>query len=106
MNSKVWNSIVAKDYKSKPFTLYNFSRKKLIGKEYPGILREEGHQVKGLLYLDIELDDLIRLDEYEGEEFERITMKVDDYSIDTYLFVGNTELISSEEWLPYENSHR
>ena len=73
---KVRNRILHKSYSSQPATLYDYQRTCIKGAHYPGIIKHDGSFVEGLLLLDIKLDDMKRLDEYEGEYYHRIQVEV------------------------------
>lgn len=52
-------------------TLDGYRRHLVIGAEYPGMVARAGHQVRGVLYLDLPPTAWPRLDRFEGEEYER-----------------------------------
>lgn len=57
-------------------TLDGYRRHPVIGAEYPGMVARAGHQVCGVLYLDLPPAAWPRLDRFEGEEYERRIVEV------------------------------
>lgn len=57
-------------------TLDGYRRHPVIGAEYPGMVARAGHQVRGVLYLDLPAAAWQRLDRFEGEEYERRVVEV------------------------------
>src|SRR5690606_32461983 len=57
-------------------TLDGYRRYPVLGAEYPGMVARAGHQVRGVLYLDLPPAAWPRLDRFEGEEYERRIVEV------------------------------
>jgi gamma-glutamylcyclotransferase (GGCT)/AIG2-like uncharacterized protein YtfP len=76
LSKDIWTSIVSGDYSSDSAVLKGYARKKVTGKNYPGLIEQNGSTVEGQIYYDISEEDLIKLDEYEGEEYQRIKVSV------------------------------
>ena len=57
-------------------TLDGYCRHPVIGAEYPGMVARAGHQVRGVLYLDLPPAAWPRLDRFEGGEYERRMVEV------------------------------
>lgn len=57
-------------------TLDGYCRHPVIGAEYSGMVACAGHQVRGVLYLDLPAAAWQRLDRFEGEEYERRVVEV------------------------------
>lgn len=60
-----------------PVTLKHYRRCRVTGEEYPAIVRQEGFSVQGVLYLDVPEEAWIRLDRFEGEMYERKTVRTE-----------------------------
>lgn len=56
--------------------LDGYRRHPVIGAEYPAMVAHAGHQVRGVLYLDLPPAAWPRLDRFEGEEYERRVVEV------------------------------
>ncbi len=52
--------------------LDGYRRLAVAGEEYPGLVEAAGHSVTGVLYRDLDAAAWRRLDEFEGEEYERV----------------------------------
>jgi gamma-glutamylcyclotransferase (GGCT)/AIG2-like uncharacterized protein YtfP len=76
LSKDVWTSIVSGDYSFDSAVLKGYARKKVTGKNYPGLTEQNGSTVEGQIYYNISEEDLIKLDEYEGEEYQRIKVSV------------------------------
>ncbi|MBR0566373.1 gamma-glutamylcyclotransferase [Azoarcus sp. L1K30] len=84
--------------------LSGFSRHPVRGEDYPGMIGNAGHEVAGILYLDVPADALARLDAFEGEQYRRstVTVRCDDgrhLPADTYVFRSEyAHLLLPGEW--------
>lgn len=76
MYAPVWESVVLGKYDSVEALLPGFRRAALEGQTYPGAVRQDGHSIVGRLYLNVDGSDLKRLDDFEGEWYERISVTV------------------------------
>lgn len=72
----VWQQVVARQYNAQPALLADYQRYCVPGETYPGLKCEAGQSVKGLVWLDVQADDLARLDRFEGAEYERVDVMV------------------------------
>jgi len=59
-----------------PALLDGYRRLAVAGEEYPGLVEAAGHSVTGVLYRDLDARAWCRLDEFEGEEYERVRVDV------------------------------
>jgi gamma-glutamylcyclotransferase (GGCT)/AIG2-like uncharacterized protein YtfP len=57
-------------------TLHDYSRHPVAGEVYPGIMRQGGAVVEGIVYLDLPGEAWRLLDRFEGEMYERRTLQV------------------------------
>jgi gamma-glutamylcyclotransferase (GGCT)/AIG2-like uncharacterized protein YtfP len=76
LSKDIWKSIVSGDYAFDSAVLEGFARKKVKGKNYPGLIEQNGSTVEGRIYYDISEEDFVKLDAYEGEEYRRIKVPV------------------------------
>lgn len=77
MFDPVWARVVAaRGHRSLPASLAGYRRQAVIGETYPGVIAAPGGRVDGRLYLDVDAADLVRLDDFEGGDYERITVEV------------------------------
>ena len=93
MDQKTWNYFTSKTYERRKFVLQGFERKALKDRLYPGIIRSSNSHVEGIMYVNVTEEDIEKLDEYEGEEYDRITVTQDKTQFQTYLFIGDNSLI-------------
>lgn len=76
--------------------LTGFRRVRVRGEHYPGLIRDPDGRVDGVLYRDIEAAAWARLDSFEGDMYERITVTVESgdgtrVDADTYLVRRESE---------------
>ena len=72
MYREVWTLVVRGDYRSHPATLAGYQRKAVRGEVYPVALRAfPEDRIDGRVYLDVDPDDVGRLDTFEGEYYRR-----------------------------------
>lgn len=74
MFDEVWSHLVRGDYVKRPARLHGFTRRRVQGDVYPVIVRSDNSDwVDGVVYFDIDPDDLRRLDVFEAEPYDRQT---------------------------------
>ena len=102
MDADIWDELVASPYETAKFSLSGYKRYALKDKAYPGLIREEGATTHGLIYFNVSNFDIVKLDVFEGQEYERITIDTvfNDQAItlETFLFVGESEFLIDEDW--------
>jgi gamma-glutamylcyclotransferase (GGCT)/AIG2-like uncharacterized protein YtfP len=76
MSRDVWNKIISGNYKSEKGILAGYERKKIINKSYPGLIESPDEKTSGIIYFDVDEDDLKKLDSFEGDEYKKIKVKV------------------------------
>lgn len=84
--------------------LSNFFRSKITNREYPAIVEQQGALVPGVLYFDLSVEALHRLDLFEGDMYRRqkvevITAKDGPTSAMTYVIKPqHAALLTGAEW--------
>jgi gamma-glutamylcyclotransferase (GGCT)/AIG2-like uncharacterized protein YtfP len=87
-----------------PATLYDFQRYRVKGKAYPGIIRQPGSSVAGLLYLGVPTAAWSRLDVFEGDLYYRdvvLVIRQDSKEVQaaTYIIKEEcTQYLSTSQW--------
>lgn len=104
MFAAVWQRVVRGQYASCAATLDGYRRFAVRDETYPGIVASKGSSVAGLMYADVDAADLICLDAFEGELYDRIDAVVTDANghamkVQTYLFLQPSGL-TDQPWLP------
>ena len=106
MFEQVWNEVVRGIYRSCPGTVSGFVRRSIQHEHYPAMLPGPvSSKVEGVLYLDIDAEDLARLDQFEGSIYDRRDVQVmtDNNSHAAQAYVLNDSyrnLVSEQEWDP------
>jgi gamma-glutamylcyclotransferase (GGCT)/AIG2-like uncharacterized protein YtfP len=72
----VLQAVVGERWHGRAAVLEGYARYRVQGKPYPGIIVEPAGSVSGLLYSDVGALAISRLDQYEGELYERRTLAV------------------------------
>jgi len=101
----VMEAVTGRSFHSTPAVLSNFARFLLQGKTYPGIFRDDGSQVTGLLYQEVDRDSLALLDLFEGDFFRRERVQVTTPSqprVDADTYVVSPEQRSSFSTRPWD----
>ena len=62
---------------STPATLHHFRRSRLQDLDYPGIFPDDVSRLSGILYLHLGEEAIRRLDDFEGEQYQRLTVEVE-----------------------------
>ena len=87
-----------------PAVLPDYAAYLMRAKRYPAIVRKAAACTKGLLYLDLTVLELHKLDRYEGREYQRTVLKVSTEGgkqIDAWVYVlnpGYRSLLSRQPW--------
>ncbi|MER2490432.1 gamma-glutamylcyclotransferase family protein [Catenovulum sediminis] len=76
MYSEVWQRVVSEKYQSETARIYGFCRKKVVNEHYPVLKLQDNAICQGRLYLNVTLTDIHRLDDFEGEYYDRVTRLV------------------------------
>ena len=106
MFEQVWNEVVRGDYQSFPGTVSGFIRRSIQHEHYPAMLPGPVNAtVMGVLYLDIDSEDLTRLDQFEGSIYDRRDVQVmtdnNIYAAQAYVIKDSYQnLVSDREWDP------
>jgi gamma-glutamylcyclotransferase (GGCT)/AIG2-like uncharacterized protein YtfP len=97
-------AVAGRDFQRRKASLLDYALFKLKGESYPGIIYHKGAFTNGIIYLDVDALSLKRLDEFEGEMYERVSVRVETDQGES--FTGETygikrehrNLLSSEPW--------
>jgi gamma-glutamylcyclotransferase (GGCT)/AIG2-like uncharacterized protein YtfP len=78
--SLMWADIMARvcgrEFSSEPASLADHRRHPVRGEDYPGLRAASGATVSGVLYRDVTEAAWVRLDAFEGAEYERVELVV------------------------------
>ncbi|KAK9454663.1 hypothetical protein V1511DRAFT_358284 [Dipodascopsis uninucleata] len=87
-----------------PATLEGFSRSALIDEDYPAVIAKSGEHVNGILVRNLSKDQVITLDKFEGDEYERqqveIAVKNSGVTelVNCYIWVHDLERLKGVDW--------
>ena len=103
MFPQVWQQVVAGNYRSVRASAPGHARYAVAGETYPGMVAQSGSLVEGVLYLDVDAEQVAALDRFEGDAYRRAVIEVtlDDGSTVlavTYLYVAAD--LSGMPWEP------
>ena len=76
MFERVWQQVVSGQYAACPVTLHGYQRFAVKQEEYPAAVPNPAQCITGILYFAVSPTDLARLDDFEGEYYERISVTV------------------------------
>ncbi len=71
MCSDIMSKVAGCQSDSLTATLKDFQRSAIHGEKYPGIFRQANGSVEGVLYLHLPEEAMLRLDQFEGEQYSR-----------------------------------
>jgi hypothetical protein len=100
----VMKYLTGHDYRNEPALLKEYVRYKLAAAPYPGIMQEEGSEVEGTVYFDVDEVALYKLDVYEDTCYQRKTVEValaDNKVIQAMAYIiteDNKDILSEVEW--------
>ena len=87
----------------KPATLHDFCRHRVRYADYPGIIKQVGHSVKGTYVAGLTHGNVQRLDYFEGSEYTREWVEFDvgegkKMRGETYVYTAGEEMLEKMEW--------
>jgi len=102
----VMKAVTGRDFSSRNARVKNHVRFRVRGESYPGLTPLEGAVTQGVLHLNVDALSLRRLDDFEGEMYERTEISAE--ALDGESLMAQTYLIkpqyrdrlSSEPWDP------
>jgi len=81
MYDDVWNRVVSGTFSRIPARMQGYRRLAIKGEEYPGMIEGDG-TVLGCIWMGLDKENLARLDDFEGEYYERISaVAIDDANV-------------------------
>jgi len=73
----VWQTVVRGDYRSSPATIHGFRRVCVRDANHPAlIISARAAPIAGRVYFDVSTDDIARLDHFETDNYERVSVAV------------------------------
>lgn len=74
---EIMERVVGRPHAILPGVLHGFSRRRMSGRPYPGLVPDPDASTRGMLYLGLNDPELAALDGYEGSEYERVAVEVE-----------------------------
>jgi gamma-glutamylcyclotransferase (GGCT)/AIG2-like uncharacterized protein YtfP len=104
MFPEIWQRVVRGTYRAMPATAAGFARYALSDDTYPGMIAQLDATVEGVVYLDVDAQDVVALDAFEGAEYQRdeVTVTLDSgesLRAGTYIFTA-VHRLSTLPWEP------
>lgn len=107
--------LLAANLTIQPATLHDYCRHRVLDVDYPAIVPQKGHTVRGTYVTGLTDADIWRLDHFEGPEYERRGVQVqvlkDDGGVEagddeqlvfadaeTYVYTADEETLEKREW--------
>jgi hypothetical protein len=106
---------LASQLKIQPAILHGYCRHQVQWADYPGIIPQDGHTVRGTYVTGLTEGDIWRLDRFEGSEYTLMDVKVEllkeggdvagdgsaeehEVKTKTYVYTAGNERLEKEEW--------
>lgn len=104
MFPQVWERVVRGRYRSAPAGVHGHVRYALAGETYPGMIAHPVGTVEGVVYFDVDADDIAALDAFEGTEYARHALQAqlaggESIPVHTYIYLLPHRL-STLPWRP------
>ena len=106
MFPSVMKAVTGREFAAKKARVKNYARFKVKGESYPGLTPLKGAETEGVLYMGLDALSVKRLDDFEGELYERTeipadTMEGESLTAQTYAIKAQyRDRLSSKEWDP------
>ncbi|MEZ7934944.1 MAG: gamma-glutamylcyclotransferase [Sulfurospirillum sp.] len=106
MFEDVWNRLVRGNYLSQKATLMGYARRSVKNDEYP-VIFQANELVEGVVYYDITEEDMITLDAFEGEYYERkeVELLVKNEPVNAYVYVLKEHYFDIIDPKPWSEAH-
>jgi gamma-glutamylcyclotransferase (GGCT)/AIG2-like uncharacterized protein YtfP len=102
----VMKAVTGREFPSRKARVKDYARFKVKGESYPGLIPLVGTVTEGVLYLNVDALSVRRLDDFEGEMYQRVEVQADGLegeSITAHAYVLRAKYrnrLSSSEWDP------
>ena len=101
--SEVWALVAGRLHEAEPAVLHGFRRRQIHGASYPGIIPAQGEHTEGILWSGVNARELERLDDFEGDMYERraVAVQVDSGTVQAEVYVvldEHAHLLSPNAW--------
>jgi gamma-glutamylcyclotransferase (GGCT)/AIG2-like uncharacterized protein YtfP len=106
MFPSVMKAVTGREFPARKANVKNYARFKVEGESYPGLTPLEGAVTEGALYIGVDVLSVRRLDDFEGEIYERSEISADTLdgeSLIAHAYVIKAQFrdrLSSELWDP------
>ena len=103
MVPRVMETVTGRLFDQAPALLRGFARYALRGETYPGLVQEVTATTDGVLWRDVDDDSLRRIDDFEGDWYERHPVSViagaDEIQAETYVLIeAQRHRVSRRTW--------
>ena len=104
MIPEVMYAVITREFRFKNAILRGYARFTVKGESYPGIIPATDSFTQGIIYFDVDELSLDRLDEFEGDLYQRIPIQVETkdkevLNAETYVIKPRyRRCLSSNEW--------
>lgn len=113
MFDEVWSRIVQHRYEKQAAALSGYRRLAIKGENYPALVKSFGSSVEGVVYRNVTVADIKRLDQFEGEYYKNIAATVVTESgcrLNVRVYLFNTrykKILSNTPWDParFQSQH-
>jgi len=106
MFPSVMKAVTGREFPARRANVKNLARFKVKGESYPGLTPLDGAVTEGVLYIGVDVLSVRRLDDFEGEVYERAEVPVntpDGESLTAHCYIIKAQYrgrLSSEPWDP------
>ena len=77
---RILSAIIGKTLPTSEAKLINYACLRVRGAAYPGLKKQHDATTTGVIYQEVTTQDLRKLDEYEGDEYERVQLAATDFT--------------------------
>jgi gamma-glutamylcyclotransferase (GGCT)/AIG2-like uncharacterized protein YtfP len=104
MFPQVWQHVVRGNYRSAKATVDGYARYEIVAETYPAMTAQADAMVSGILYFDVDEQDIAILDAFEGADYRRQTVRTQSetgerYAADTFIYLDHSR-VTTTSWIP------
>lgn len=112
MFDDVWLQLLGRHHQTVKAVLTGYRRVQISNQTYPGLKQDKQSEVAGVLVFDLNSTEINKLDQFEGRDYQRQTVRVisvdqQSFDCDVYLIRPHYQhILTNDSWEPEEFRQR
>jgi gamma-glutamylcyclotransferase (GGCT)/AIG2-like uncharacterized protein YtfP len=94
---EVLEAVIGRQLDGSPATLSGYLRLRVKGEHFPAVIPSEQDDVEGVLYENLCAEDFRLLDRFEGEEYDRKGVRIEDMDAQVYVLAARWHHLAEQQ---------